>query len=187
MQSFDPAEFMKEIFLTFPADFWIPLFFFNLNHTCSIFWDLRNLQEQVKKAFCYQKLLWPFTVRINSSSDLNRFWKSSAFSFSWSLEQFFLTVGQNNFWKQNTIYDFLFKLFFLFPFHISRLSWLLDCGKFFCSVHMMCVKKELDMCHFLECFAIFLHAWASSPPAAWKWKDSMYALKRLGLWSFLVC
>ena len=93
-------------------------------------------------------------------------------------------------YKRNS-YDFLFKLFFLylllFPFHISRLTWLLDCGNFFCTVWCV-LKKELDMCHFLECVAaIFLHAWASSPPAAWKWKDSMYALKRLGLWSFLVC
>ena len=50
---------------------------------------MRNLQEQVKKAFCYQKLIWPFTVRTNCSSDLK--------SFSRSLEHFFLTVGQNNF------------------------------------------------------------------------------------------
>ena len=66
------------------------------------FWDLRNLQEQVKKAFCYQKLFWPFTVWINCSSDLKNFENSrlsaSNFkSFSRSLEQFFLTVGQNNF------------------------------------------------------------------------------------------
>ena len=85
---------------------------------------------------------------------------------------------------ERNFYDFLFKLFFLFPFHISRLTWLLDCGKFFCTVWCV-LKKELDMCHFLECVAIFLHAWASSPPAAWKWKDSMYALKWLRLWSFL--
>ena len=38
---------------------------------------MRNLQKQVKKAFCYQKMFWPFTVRINCSSDLK--------------------VGQNNF------------------------------------------------------------------------------------------
>ena len=50
---------------------------------------MRNLQEQVKKAFCYQKLFWPFTAWINCSSDLK--------SFSRSLEQFFLTVGQSNF------------------------------------------------------------------------------------------
>ena len=63
---------------------------------------MRNLQEQVKKAFCYQKLFWPYTVWINCSSDLKNFANSrpsvSNFkSFSRSLEQFFLTVGQNNF------------------------------------------------------------------------------------------
>ena len=48
-------------------------------------------------------------------------------------------------YKRNS-YDFLFKLFFLylllflFPFHISRLTWLLDCGKFFCTV--WCVLKK---------------------------------------------
>ena len=57
---------------------------------------MRNLQEQVKNA------LWPFTVWINCSSDLKNFSNSrpsaSNFkSFSWSLEQFFLTVGKNNF------------------------------------------------------------------------------------------
>ena len=56
--------------------------------------DLRNLQEQVKKAFCYQKLFWPFTVWINCFSDLKKFENSrpsaSNFkSFSQSLEQFF--------------------------------------------------------------------------------------------------
>ena len=63
---------------------------------------MRNFQEQVKKAFCYQKLFWPFTVWINCSSDLKNFANSrpSALNFkgfSRSLEQFFLTVGQNNF------------------------------------------------------------------------------------------
>ena len=64
--------------------------------------DLRNLQEQVKKAFCYQKFFWPFTVWINCSSDLKIFansWSSASNikTFSRSLEQFFLTVGRNNF------------------------------------------------------------------------------------------
>ena len=58
---------------------------------------MRNLQEQVKKAFCYQKLFWPFTVWINCSSDLKSFANSQSSasnfkSFSWSLEQFFLTI-----------------------------------------------------------------------------------------------
>jgi hypothetical protein len=59
-------------------------------------------EEQVKKAFCYQILFWSFTVWINCSSDLKNFenYRPSASnfkSFSQSLEQFFLTVGQNNF------------------------------------------------------------------------------------------
>ena len=69
---------------------------------CSNLSYLRNLQEQVKKAFCYQKLFWPFTVRRNCSSDLKMFANSrpsaSNFKiFSRPLERFFLTVGQNNF------------------------------------------------------------------------------------------
>ena len=77
-------------------------FFFNLNSNFSYLLDLRNLQEQVKKAFCYQKLFRPFTFRTNCSSDLkifanSRLSASNFKSFSWSLEQFFLTVGRNNF------------------------------------------------------------------------------------------
>ena len=68
------------------------------NYNCSNLLDMRNLQEQVKKAFFYQKLFWPFTVWMNCSSDLKNFANSrpsaSNFkSFSRSLEQFFLTVG----------------------------------------------------------------------------------------------
>jgi hypothetical protein len=48
---------------------------------------MRNLQEQVKKAFCYQQLFWPFTVWINYSSDLKKFANSD---FSLEFEKFFL-------------------------------------------------------------------------------------------------
>ena len=64
---------------------------------------IRNLQEKVKKSILfYQKLFWPFSVWINFSSDLKIFANSrpsaSSFkSFSQSLKQFCLTVGQNNF------------------------------------------------------------------------------------------
>ena len=63
---------------------------------------MRNLQEQVKKAFCYQKLFLPFTVWINCSSDLkicvNSWPSASNFKFFSQLqEHFFLTVGQNNY------------------------------------------------------------------------------------------
>ena len=80
---------------------------------------MRNLQEQVKKAFCYQKLFWPFTVWINFSSDLKIFANSrpsaSNFkTFSRSLEQFFLTVGQNNF--GNKIPMLAIWILYIFPF-----------------------------------------------------------------------
>ena len=71
-------------FLTFPACFSIPIIFSNLNFNCSNLWSLRNLKEQVKKAFCYQKLFWPFTLWINCSSDL----KNCENSRSQSLAQY---------------------------------------------------------------------------------------------------
>ena len=39
------------------------------------FFSIWTLQEKVKKAFCYQKLIWPFTVWINcSKGQLNSEW-----------------------------------------------------------------------------------------------------------------
>ena len=73
-----------------------------MNYIFSNFGDIRNLQEQVKKTSCYQKLFWPITAWINCSSDLKIYpnsWPSALNfqSFSQSVEQFFLTVGQKNF------------------------------------------------------------------------------------------
>ena len=84
-----------------------------MNYNCSNFLDVRNLQEQVKKALCYQKLFCLFTVWKKYSSNLKNFANSrpsaSNFkSFSQSLEQFFLTIGQNNFCNK---IPFLPKLF----------------------------------------------------------------------------
>ena len=76
-----------------------PIYF---NHYWQETWSQWDLQEQFKKAFCYQKLFWPFTIWINCYSDLKNFANSrpssSNFkSFSPSpLWQFFLTVDQNN-------------------------------------------------------------------------------------------
>ena len=104
------SKFGNVFFLTFSACFSIPKFFSNLNLNCSNLSSLRNFQEQVKKAFCYQKLFWPFTVWINCSSHLKNFensWLSASNfkSFSRSLEQFFLTVGQNNFGNKIPFFD----------------------------------------------------------------------------------
>ena len=43
------------------------MIFSNMNSNCSKLLDMRNLQEQVEKALCYQKLFW-----INCSSDLKK-------------------------------------------------------------------------------------------------------------------
>ena len=58
--------FFTGYIVIFSACFQIPIIFSNLKSNCSTNWlILRNLQEQVKKAFCYQKLFWPFTVWMN--------------------------------------------------------------------------------------------------------------------------
>ena len=64
---------LEKTFFNFSCMFLNPNNFSNLNSNCSTFLDLRNLQEQVEKAFCYQKLIWPFTVWTHCSSDLNFF------------------------------------------------------------------------------------------------------------------
>ena len=95
---------------------------------------MRNL----KKAFCYQKMFWPFTVVwINCPIDIKKFANSrpsaSNFkSFPRSLEQFFLTLGQINlsdnipfFFIQFTISNFYLEFYsllilnFYFPFPLK--------------------------------------------------------------------
>ena len=85
---------------------------------------------QVKKAFCYQTLFWPFTVWINCSIDLKHFENSRPSatnfkSFSRSLEQFFLTVGQNNFGNKIPILSFHiheFKYLYIW-FWVTKDQW----------------------------------------------------------------
>ena len=91
------AQRQKKEFSNFSSMFLNPNSFSNLNYNCSSLLDIRNLQEQVKKAICYQKLFWPFTVWTNCSTNANSQPSASDFKFfSQSLEQFFLTLGQNN-------------------------------------------------------------------------------------------
>ena len=80
----------------------------NLNYSFSNSVGMRNLQEQVKKAFCYKKLFWPFTVWMNCSNYLNNFGNKIPFLeillviFSWSCtkslqEKSFQTVHRGAF------------------------------------------------------------------------------------------
>ena len=115
----------KILFFNFSCMFLNPIIFSNLNYNCSNLLDMRKLQEQLKKAFCYQTLFWPFTVWINCSSDLKIFVNSqpsavNSKSFSQSQEQFIQTVkGQNNFLKQNAFLTFSWR--FLLPEKLEQL------------------------------------------------------------------
>ena len=53
----DGKKFTQKIFLglLFVGKIW-RFYFYNLNYNWSDFLDLRKLQEQVKKTFCYQNL-----------------------------------------------------------------------------------------------------------------------------------
>ena len=82
---------------------------------------MRNLKEQVKKTFCYQKLFWPFTVWVNCSSNLKIFansWPSSSnFKSFFSITRtIFSPLGQKTFGNKipmNNVLPFLsFGIFF---------------------------------------------------------------------------
>ena len=92
-------HFLSEfIFSNFSCMFLNSNIFSNLNYDCSNSLDLRNLQEKVKKTFCYQKLFRPFTVWINCSSNLKNSSASKKRSFSPSLDQFFSQGRSEEFW-----------------------------------------------------------------------------------------
>ena len=102
------------IFSNFSCMFLSPNCFCQFELNCSNFIDLRNLQEQVKRVLCCKKLFWPFTDQANCSNYLKIFanTRPSALnfkSFSWSLQQLFLTVGQNNFCNKSIIWQFCIK------------------------------------------------------------------------------
>ena len=85
-----------------------PNIFSNLNYNCSNLWDIRNLQEQVKKVFCNQKLFWPFTAWIKGS-DFKKF-ANSRLSFFSITRHFFFSLFRNNFINK-VPFTFSFKLF----------------------------------------------------------------------------
>ena len=97
---------------------------YDLKYNCSKFLDVRNLKEQVKKALCYQKLVWPFTVWLNCSSDLKNVSnsRSSALNFkifSQSLDYFLSQkikpiLGTKYHYKPDLTFFLFFSLSFLF-------------------------------------------------------------------------
>ena len=113
-----------------------------MNSNCSNSLDLRNILEQVKKAFCYQKLYWPFTVWTNCSSDLKNFansWPSASNlkHFSRSQEQFFLTVvGKNNFGNKIPFLYFNLKQKTVCTNNVGH-AWLIE--------HMVSIQKIIHI------------------------------------------
>ena len=83
---------------------------------------MSNLQEQVWKTFCYQKLFWPFTVRMQwIVLVISKILQFSAFSLEFQKyisinRTFFLTIGQNNFGNKipnlNEILTITWNIFF---------------------------------------------------------------------------
>ena len=73
------------------------------------FRDLRNLQKQVKKTFCWQILFWPFIVWINCSKLSQKFRKFSAFSLEF--QEFFSITRTILITKYHFFHVFFFILF----------------------------------------------------------------------------
>ena len=141
---------------------------------------MRNLQEQVKKALCYQKLFWPFTVWINCSSDLKIFANSrpsaSNFkSFSRSLEHFFSYRRSEQFWKQNTKTQprVLLLSNFLFRWKKCTLFW---------RENPILLKYVVDSWQNLPVFAIFSFIWQANFVTKIGFTDMFQGLK-FGHWS----
>ena len=78
---------------------------------------MRNLQEQVKIAFCYQKFFRSFTVWIDCFSDLKNFANSRLKAEKFFLDQFFLTV------YVRTIFVKKYQFWDLFTTDIYLLIW----------------------------------------------------------------
>ena len=136
---------------------------------------MRNLQEQVKKAFCYQKLFWPFTVWINCSSDLKNFANSrpsaSNFkSFSRSLKPYQNTKGQTLGKMQNTQLNPFFppmpsKQFEFYVHPFSRSSVIRLCTF---SFHICFVKSMEET--FFSWFLIWKYCQIGNTFLTWKTK-----------------
>ena len=95
----------KKTFSNFSCRFLNPQKNFHFELQLFYFLRSKNLQEQVKKAFCQQKLFWPFDAWTYCSSDLKNFansWPSASNfkSFSRFLEHFFSHSRSNNFCKK---------------------------------------------------------------------------------------
>ena len=100
---FDKLVQLKKKIITFPACFKIPIIFSNLNSNCSnLLYIWETSRNKLKKNYvtknCSELSLFKQIVLVISKTFANSQPSASNFkSFSWSLEQCFLTVGQKNY------------------------------------------------------------------------------------------
>ena len=117
---------------------------------------MRNLQEQVKKAFCYQNLFCPFTVGINCSSELNNFQifglQTRISKVFFDNQNFFFAIGQNNFGNKMPICmaNIVCNKCVCFSILQCRPHWILFFGANVCQI------KILDFFDNLESFTMNL-------------------------------
>ena len=107
-----------------------------------------NLQEQVKKAFCYQNLFWPFTVWINWCSNL-----SLEFQKFFSITRTILVTKYHFFLFSNSSFFYLsFEFwglpkpptFLLMQRHLPYLSWHLPKRICLCTLNWYDVLLHID-------------------------------------------
>ena len=72
-QTFGSWKLPFLIFLTFPADLWIPIIFFNLWYDWSNILHLRNCQEQFKKVFYSKNCTFKYNTNIKWSKNFCKF------------------------------------------------------------------------------------------------------------------
>ena len=96
-------DFSRKIFFSNSCMFLNPNIFFQIEFRIVLIYQIWETSRNIlKKHSVTKKLFWPFTLRTNCSIDLkivanSRLLASNFKSFSRPLEQFFLTVAQNNF------------------------------------------------------------------------------------------
>ena len=135
------------LFVTFPVSFWIPIIFSILNYNCSSIFDLRTLQEQVKKTFCFK-----------SSSDLQTFCNFSTLSLEF--QKFFLisrTISSHSrseqFWKQNTIPSITHQGRTAKGFHESPMIWYIFLSM---ACHWFCPLSLENIYDFIKYFTCII-------------------------------
>ena len=151
--------------------------FSHLNFNCSNLLDSRNLQEQVEKAFFYQKFFWPFSVWINCSTNLKNFanYRPSASnfqSFSRSLEQFFSqwvrTILLTKYHFGFLTFWLLIKRYFEIPNTSKRIRWEVSKWNFkniLTQLHSGCLGYRWIWEHLapISCHSI-VHFWDATTP-----------------------